>query len=65
MMNLLKDPDNYGGRKRCGRPQCPAARDKRTASSSSLITRQIAEKAGFTTKEYYTSKEYNTSFKEL
>ena len=27
-INLLKDPDNYGDRKSCGRPQCLTARDK-------------------------------------
>lgn len=35
MMNLLKDPDNDGERKSCGRPQC-----------SGSTARQIAEKAG-------------------
>ena len=35
-MNLLKDSDNYGERRRCGQSQCHTARDKRTASSSSL-----------------------------
>ena len=58
-MNLLKDSDNYGEGRRCGQSQCHTARDKRTASSSSLIARQIAEKAGFTIKEC------STSFKEL
>ncbi|CAD1475991.1 unnamed protein product, partial [Heterotrigona itama] len=51
--NLLKDPDNYGRRKSCGRPQCLTARDKRAiirlASNSTLTARQIAEEAGITT----------------
>ena len=45
-MNLLKDTDNFGKRKCCGRP---TARDKRAiirlASNSSIIAKQIAKKA--------------------
>ena len=52
-MNLLKDLDNYGKRKSCGRSQCLTVRDKRVkiriASNSSSTARQIAEKARVTT----------------
>ena len=52
-MNLLKDSDNYGQRKSCGRSQCLTVRDKRVkiriASNSSSTARQIAEKARVTT----------------
>ena len=53
VMNLLKDTDNYGRKKSCGRPQCLTARDKRAiirvASNSTLSARQIAEEAGVAT----------------
>ena len=52
-MNLLKDPDDYGKRRNCGRPQCLIARDKRPticiASNSGLTAKQIVEEAGVTT----------------
>ena len=51
--NLLKDLDNYGERKNCGRSRCLTARDKRAlirvASNSSSTARQIAKEAGLVT----------------
>ena len=52
IVNLLKDLDNYGERKSCGRPQCLTAQDNRAiiriASNLSLTMRQIAKKVAVT-----------------
>ena len=52
-MNLLKNPDNYGKKRSCGRPQTLTAREKRAilraASNSKMTARQIAENVGVNT----------------
>ena len=54
IVNLLKDSNNYEKRKSCGRSRWLTARDKRAlirvTSNSSSTAREIAKKAGVTTK---------------
>lgn len=51
--NFLKDPENYGKRKRTGRPRATTARERRSilrvASNSALTARQVAVEAGVST----------------
>lgn len=51
--NFLKDPDNYGKKKRTGRPRATTPRERRSilrvASNSTLTARQIAAEAGVST----------------
>lgn len=51
--NYLKDPENYGKKKRTGRPRATTPRERRSilrvASNSTLTARQIAVRAGVNT----------------
>ncbi|CAH2092976.1 unnamed protein product [Euphydryas editha] len=51
--NFLKDPENYGKKKRTGRPKATTPRERRSilrvASNSALTARQIAAEAGVST----------------
>lgn len=53
VMNLLKDPENYGKKKSPGRPSVLSDREKRAilrvASNAPLTARQIAQEAGVST----------------